>query len=148
MVDAVRIPVIATGGIADSRGIAAALLLGASAAQIGTGFLRTPEAKIAPAWADALGRIAPEDTRLTRAFSGRLGRAIATDYVAAAAEGPEPAPYPVQRALTQPMRDAATKAGDLQHMQAWAGQAAGLAQAAPAEALVAQLWDGARALLS
>ena len=148
IVDAVRVPVIATGGIADSRGIAAALLLGASAVQIGTGFLRTPEAKIAPAWADGLGRTAPEDTRLTRAFSGRLGRAIATDYVAAAVEGPDPAPYPVQRALTQAMRDAATKAGDLQHMQAWAGQSAGLAQAVPAEALVGQLWEGAKGLLS
>ncbi len=145
--DAVRVPVIATGGIADARGIAAALLLGASAVQIGTGFLRTPEAKIAPAWAEGLGRTAPEDTRLTRAFSGRLGRSIATDYVAAAAEGPEPAPYPVQRALTQAMRDAATKSGDLQHMQAWAGQSAGLAQAVPAEALVGQLWEGAKGLL-
>ena len=148
IVDAVKLPVIATGGIADSRGIAAALLLGASAVQIGTGFLRCPEAKIAPAWADALAHTAPEDTRLTRAFSGRLGRAIATDYVAAAAEGPEPAPYPVQRALTQAMRDAASKAGDVQHMQAWAGQSAGLAQAIPAGELVTNLWDGAKALLS
>jgi len=147
IVDAVKLPVVATGGIADSRGIAAALLLGASAVQIGTGFLRCPEAKIAPAWADALAHTAPEDTRLTRAFSGRLGRAISTDYIAAAAEGPEPAPYPVQRALTQAMRDAASKAGDVQHMQAWAGQSAALAEAIPAAELVAKLWDGATALL-
>jgi len=148
IVDAVKLPVVATGGIADSRGIAAALLLGASAVQIGTGFLRCPEAKIAPAWADALAHMAPEDTRLTRAFSGRLGRAIGTDYIAAAAEGPEPAPYPVQRALSQAMRDAASKAGDLQHMQAWAGQSAGLAEAIPAAELVAKLWSGATALLA
>jgi nitronate monooxygenase len=149
VVDAVRVPVVATGGIADTRGVAAALILGASAAQIGTGFLRCPEAKIAPAWADALGQTPPEATRLTRAFSGRAGRSIATDYVreAASADAPEPAPYPVQRALTQAMRDQATKAGDIQHMQAWAGQSAGLAQAMPARDLVAQLWDGARALL-
>lgn len=148
--DAVRLPVIATGGIADSRGIAAALLLGASAVQIGTGFLRCPEANIAPIWADALARTAPEDTRLTRAFSGRLGRAIATDYIAAASspDAPEPAPYPVQRGLTQAMRNAASKAGDLQHMQAWAGQSAALAQAVPAEDLVGQLWNGAKALLA
>ena len=149
IVDAVRLPVIATGGIADQRGIAAALLLGASAVQIGTGFLRCPEAKISPVWAEALANTMPEDTRLTRAFSGRLGRAIATDYIAAAAapDAPEPAPYPVQRGLTQAMRDAASKAGDLQHMQAWAGQSAALAQAMPAEQLVGQLWSGAKALL-
>ncbi len=147
VVDAVRVPVIATGGIADARGIAAALVLGASAVQIGTGFLRTPEARIAPAWADALAATLPEDTTLTRAFSGRAGRAIRTDYVRAAATGPAPAPYPVQRALTQAMRDAATKAGDVQHMQAWAGQSAALARAMPAEALVGTLWAEARALL-
>jgi nitronate monooxygenase len=59
VVDAVRIPVVATGGIADARGIAAALSLGASAAQIGTGYLRCPEAQIVPAWADAIGRTLP-----------------------------------------------------------------------------------------
>ncbi len=149
IVDAVRVPVIATGGIADARGVAAALLLGASAVQIGTGFLRCPEAKIASAWADALARTAPEDTSLTRAFSGRLGRAIATDYVAAAAapDAPTPAPYPVQRALTQKMRDAATRVGDLQHMQAWAGQSAALAKAIPAGELVTSLWNDAVKLL-
>jgi nitronate monooxygenase len=71
VVDAVHIPVVATGGIADARGVAAALTLGASAAQIGTGFLRCPEAQIAPAWADAIGRTLPEDTMVSRVFSGR-----------------------------------------------------------------------------
>jgi NAD(P)H-dependent flavin oxidoreductase YrpB (nitropropane dioxygenase family) len=102
IVDAVQLPVVATGGIADARGIAAALLLGASAAQIGTGFLRCPEAKIHPAWATALGETAPEDMMVSRVFSGGAGRSIATNYVrAATAEGaPSPAPYPVQRGLT------------------------------------------------
>ncbi|KMO12029.1 NAD(P)H-dependent flavin oxidoreductase, partial [Methylobacterium indicum] len=85
VVDAVTIPVVATGGIADARGAAAALLLGASAVQVGTGFLRCPEAGIASAWAEGLGRARPEETRLTRAFSGRAGRSLATEYVAAAA---------------------------------------------------------------
>ena len=85
VVDAVKVPVIAAGGIADSRGVAAALLLGACAVQVGTGFLRCPEAKLPQAWADALARAAPEDTLVTRAFSGRAGRSLATDYARAAA---------------------------------------------------------------
>lgn len=150
VVDAVgdRVPVVATGGIADSRAIAAAFVLGASAVQIGTGLLRTPEAKIAPAWADALARAEPEDTAATRAFSGRLGRSIATAYVKAANRADaKPAPYPVQRGLTQAMRDAGTKAGDIDRMQAWAGQAARLAAAEPAADLVQRLWAEAQTLL-
>lgn len=147
VVDAVKIPVVATGGIADRRGIAAAFLLGASAVQIGTGLLRTPEAKLAPAWANALATTRPEDTMITRAFSGRAGRSIATDYARAAAAGPAPAPYPVQRGLTAAMRDAATKAGDIQHMQAWAGQAAAMARAEPAADLLRDLWAEASAML-
>ena len=150
VVDAVRVPVIATGGIGDARGIAAALLLGASAVQIGTGFLRCPEARLAPAWADAIGRTLPEQTVVTRAFSGRPGRSIANEYARAATspEAPAPAPYPVQRCLTAAMRVAAGKAGDIDKMQAWAGQAAAFAQAKPAGDIVRELWDGARALLS
>ncbi|MGN6389695.1 MAG: NAD(P)H-dependent flavin oxidoreductase [Burkholderiaceae bacterium] len=144
VVDAVRVPVVATGGIADGRGIAAALMLGASAAQIGTGFLRCPEAKIAQAWADALADAAPENTMLTRAFSGRAGRSLATDYVRAAADGPVPAPYPVQRGLTAAMRQAAVQGGDVQRMQAWAGQSAALARDEPATGLTQALWDDAR----
>ena len=147
VVNAVKIPVIATGGIADGRGIAAALMLGASAVQIGTGLLRTPEAKIAPAWAAALATTRPEDTMVTRAFSGRAGRGIATDYTRAAATGPAPAPYPIQRGLTATMRDAASKAGNVQHMQAWAGQSAAMARAEPATDLLRDLWSEASALL-
>jgi nitronate monooxygenase len=145
--NAVDIPIIAAGGIADARGIAAALMLGASAVQIGTGLLRTPEAKIAPAWATALATTRPEDTVVTRAFSGRAGRSIATDYTRAANTGPAPAPYPIQRGLTAAMRDAATKASDVQHMQAWAGQSAAMARAEPAADLLRNLWSDATALL-
>lgn len=150
VVDAVRIPVVAAGGIGDARGVAAALVLGASAVLIGTGFLRCPEAQLHPAWADALARTAPEQTRITRAFSGRPGRSIANDYVRAAARpgAPEPAPYPIQRALTAKMRAVALREGDLQRMQAWAGQSASLAKAAPAAELLKNTWEEARALLA
>ena len=150
VVDAVRVPVVATGGIADARGVAAALVLGASAVQIGTGFMRCPEAGIASAWADAIAKAAPEDTMITRAFSGRAGRALATAYVRAAAgdTSPKPAPYPVQRGLTAAMRTAAQKGNDLDRMQAWAGQAGSLARAQPAEKLVGEFWQQAQALLA
>jgi nitronate monooxygenase len=149
VVDAVKIPVVATGGIADARGVAAALLLGASAAQIGTGFLRCPEANLPPAWADAIGRTLPEQTMVSRVFSGRPGRAIATAYARAAISptAPNPAPYPVQRGLTQAMRDAAVKANDIDRMQPWAGQSSALASARPAGEVVSMLWRGAQALL-
>lgn len=150
VVEAVQVPVVATGGIADERGVAAALILGASAAQVGTAFLVCPEAKIPPAWAKALTVAAPEDTMLTRAFSGRAGRSLATDYVRAAAapQAPTPAPYPVQRGLTAAMRAEAAKANDLQRMQPWAGQSARLAKVEPAAEVVRRLWTGAQELLA
>jgi nitronate monooxygenase len=149
VVDAVKVPVVATGGIADGRGVAACLLLGASAAQVGTAFLRCPEAKLPSAWADAIGRARPEETMITRAFSGRAGRSIATAYARAAAEpaSPAAAPYPVQRGLTQAMRDAAVKENDIDRIQAWAGQSAGMARPDTAGNVVRRLWEDALALL-
>ena len=149
VVDAVKLPVIASGAIADARGVAAALILGASAVQVGTAFLRTPEADLPRAWADGLAGRRPEETRVTRAFSGRAGRSLATAYVRAAAgpEAPAPAPYPVQRGLTQAMRQAGVEAGDLDRIQAWAGQAAGRAQALAAPQIAQALWLGARRML-
>jgi nitronate monooxygenase len=149
IVDSVRIPVIATGGIADSRGVAAAFLLGASAVQVGTGFLRCPEAQISRVWADELARTMPEDTVLTRAFSGRAGRSILNDYVRAAqaAEAPPSAPYPVQRGLSAAMRREANQKGDIRRMQAWAGQSARLAPSQPATTVVSRLWKETRGLL-
>jgi nitronate monooxygenase len=149
IVDAVRVPVVAAGGIADGRGVAAALTLGASAVAIGTGFLRTPEAQIHPAWADAIGATAPEQTMLTRAFTGRAGRSIATSYARAAAnsDAPVPAPYPVQRGLTTPMRAAAVTTGDVQRMVAWAGQSAALSRTIPARELAVSIWDDAQKLI-
>ena len=147
--DAVEVPVIAAGGIADARGTAGALVLGASAVQVGSGFLRCPEAGIHPAWTDALAKAAAEDTVLTRAFSGRAGRSLMTAYVQAASapDAPRAAPYPVQRALTKAMRAEAHGAGDLDRMQAWAGQGSALASGALASDYVEQLWSGVHELL-
>jgi nitronate monooxygenase len=148
--DAVSIPVVAAGGIGDARGVAAALMLGASAVEIGTGFLRSHESNIPASYAERLGVTEPHQTVVTRAFTGRAGRSIHNNYTRACADkaAPAPAPYPVQRGFTRAMREDAIKSGDTERMQMWAGQAAKFAEARPAGDIARELWADASRLLS
>jgi nitronate monooxygenase len=115
--------------------------------QLGTAFLRCPEAGLPAAYADALATAAPEDTVLTRAFSGRLARGIANDATRLFEEV-APAPYPLQRVLSAPMRAAALAEGAAGRMQLWAGQGAAMARAEPAADVVRRIWADAEALLA
>lgn len=125
IVDAVQIPVIAAGGIADGRGIAAALSLGASAAQLGTAFLACEESGASPLHRDALFSSRNRDTGLTRAYSGRLARGIRNELMDAL-ENTKVLPYPAQNWLTGQLKQAAIDAGAIDAMALWAGQAAPL----------------------
>jgi nitronate monooxygenase len=134
---AVAVPIIAAGGMADGRGIAASLLLGADAAQLGTAFLVTPEAGIAPPWLDAVFSAQSDSTRITRSFSGRYARGIVNAYMEQMRpfEATFP-PYPLQNALTARLRRSAVEAGNADYMSLWAGQAAPLVRAMRADVLV------------
>jgi nitronate monooxygenase len=149
MVDAVTVPVIASGGIMDGRGIVAAAALGASGVQLGTAFLACPESGAPPAHKAAIRAARDDGTMLTRAFSGRLARGI-TNAFAAAMSGHEDAllPYPAQNNLTRPMRTAAARLGNANYLSLWAGQAAPLAREMPAAELVAQLLSETAAILA
>lgn len=147
-VDASGLPVIASGGIMDGRGIAAALALGAGAAQLGTAFLVTDEAGIPEAYKAAILAARAEDTRVTRAFSGRPARGIANRFMEAI-EGQDSAtlPFPLQNALTRPLRTAGAKAGRAEVLSLWAGQGLELSRRLAAADLMAALTDETRAAL-
>ncbi|HEX8102333.1 MAG TPA: nitronate monooxygenase [Solirubrobacteraceae bacterium] len=139
-------PLIASGGIATGQAVAAVLAAGASAAQIGTAFLRCPEAGTVPAHRAALAdRDAP--TALTRAFTGREARGIENPFMRAHPDAPRA--YPDVHHVTAPLRKAARERGDGDTINLWAGQAFALSEdGVPAGELVARLGREARAALA
>jgi nitronate monooxygenase len=149
VVDAVDVPVVASGGVADGRGLAAALALGAAGASIGTRFLRARESGVPDAYRRRLAALAAEDTVVTAKVTGRPARWIRNRLVdAVLAEGPEPLGWGAQAAALADVRAAAARAGDAELMPMLAGQAAAVgADEMGAAEIVAELVDGARATL-
>ncbi|RZL38388.1 MAG: nitronate monooxygenase [Rubrivivax sp.] len=144
LADALDIPVIAAGGIADARGVAAAQALGASAVTVGTAFLLVDECPLSPAYRAALLAAGDADSTLTRAFSGRLARGVA-NRVTRELEGVALPAFPQPNAASRPMRQAAAKAGNPDFISLWAGQALPLNRAPGSAAqLVAALSQGWR----
>ena len=140
IVDAVRVPVVAAGGIADGRGVAAAFALGAAGVQMGTAFLACPEAAISLAHRRAIAE--GRETRLSRAFTGQACRMARNRYTDALAGEDLPA-YPSMIAFSDPLKTAGNE-----DMAYWLyGQGAALARPLPAADLMARLVEEAAALL-
>lgn len=140
VVDAVRAPVVAAGGIADGRGIAAALALGAEGVQLGTAFLACDESAAPEGHKAMLGTTASRITRLTRVFSGRTARGIENAMMRALEAHPEDVlPYPAQNEMTRELRKKAAKENDVEKLALWAGQAAPLVKRSKAAERLAEL---------
>ncbi|MBM7703689.1 NAD(P)H-dependent flavin oxidoreductase [Metabacillus iocasae] len=123
VVDAVNIPVVASGGIMDSRGLRAALALGASGVQMGTQFLTTIESGAHPAYQQALLNSNEESTVVTKSFSGRPARGIKNKFIKEfEAQKVAPLPFPTQNTLTSDIRKAAASQHNSEYMSLWAGQ--------------------------
>jgi nitronate monooxygenase len=140
VVDAVDLPVVASGGIMDGRGIVASEALGATGVQLGTAFLTCREAGIPDAYKAAIRSTRDDATAVTRAFSGRPARGIVNVFMEEVEAQPDAIlPFPLQNSLTRPMRNAAASQGDTRYLSLWAGQGAPLARETTAAELVAML---------
>jgi nitronate monooxygenase len=147
--DAVRLPVIAAGGIADGRGIAAAFALGASGVQIGTAFLACPEMQVHPLHRELLLQTRGEATQVTRTISGRPARAITNRYITEMNEsGGELLDFPLQYSLSGPLNAASREQNSTDLMVMWAGQGAALSEVLPAGELLTKLAEDAQAVLA
>jgi nitronate monooxygenase len=138
---AVDLPVVASGGIATGRAVAAVLVAGSAAAQIGTAFMRCPEAATSAPHREALAR--PGETAITRAFTGRAARGIVNRFMTDVGES-APRAYPAIHHMTAPIRAQARKAGDADRINLWAGETHELAREEPAGELVRRLHAEAR----
>jgi nitronate monooxygenase len=137
VVRAVQLPVVAAGGIMDGAGIAAVLVLGAQAAQLGTAFVPCAESGASPLHKTALLAADDDDTQITEHFSGKPARALANRYTREMhARKADHLAFPAQNALTAPLRAAAAKAGKPEFLSMWAGQAAALSRQLPAAELI------------
>ncbi len=146
--DAVTLPVVASGGIMDGRGIAAALALGARAVQMGTAFLTCDEAGAPEAYKEAILKAREHETRLTSAFSGRPARGIVNRFMTEVESVPAAGailPFPLQNALTRPLRNAAAKQGRAEYLSLWAGQGVRLSRRQSAVQLIARLAEESEA---
>ena len=140
VVDAVKVPVIAAGGIGDGRGIVAALALGAAGVQIGTAFMLTPEARTSALHRAALKQANDNSTTLTNVFTGRPARGIVNRYVREVGPMSADAPqFPLAAGASQPMRSAAEARGSSDFTPLWSGQAPTFAREMPTAALIATL---------
>ena len=137
VVDAVRAPVVAAGGIMDGRGWVATEALGAAGVQLGTAFLAADECGAIAGYKEAVLAATDDGTTVTRAYSGRAARGLVTRFLTAVDERPGSIlPYPLQNTLTRAMRAAANRAGRPELLSLWAGQAARLARRGPAAEIV------------
>ncbi|WCM27543.1 nitronate monooxygenase [Sphingomonas sp. QA11] len=144
IVDAVHVPVIAAGGIADARGVAAAMALGAAAVQVGTAYLRTPEARPSAALRHRMETATADDSVFTNLFSGGLARGLrnrATDTLGAVNDTAPPFPY--ASAALAPLRAHAESEGRGDYSPLWSGQGVALASADSAAALTDRLGNAA-----
>jgi len=140
VVDAVKVPVIAAGGIADARGILAAFALGAAAVQIGTAYLYCPEAQINPLYRQALKDTRDNDTAITNVFTGRPARAIVNRFMREVGPMSDIAPeFPLAAATLAPLRAKSEMAGSADFTPLWSGQSARLSRELPAADLTKQL---------
>jgi nitronate monooxygenase len=150
VVDAVNVPVVAAGGIADGRGLLAALALGASGAQIGTRFLSARESEVFPAYREHLLESTEADTEVTRVFTGRPARGVRNrllkEYLK---EGPEPLAFPLQMLAMRDIYEEARARGEGDHFLLLAGQGLGMLKDGQGAAeIVAEIAAGAEATLA
>jgi len=148
IVDAVKVPVIAAGGVSDARGIAAALLLGASGVQIGSAFLHCPESKISAPHREALKSVGDDGSTVTNLMSGRPARGVVNRLIRELGPINPIAPdFPLAAGALAPLRAKAEAAGSGDFSPMWSGQAAALGRAMPARELTQALAAEAQALL-